>query len=185
MVDRADDDHVTPGRRPVSVADPAGGPGGDAVLGVEDAARPGTFAGLSQNIGQPGLEGVDGVEHPILERGGRRRGAHDRVRQRGWPEEPGGGIAEGHQVGVDPFGPQRLTEGEGVDQPAPGPCRMADEQHPGRQESCSSTRFGRRVARAAAARAARPAVGGTMQPASTRVAREAARFWGSPSVPST
>src|SRR5262245_7226562 len=62
------------------VADPGGGARRDAVLGVEDVDVLG-------QLGQPGLEVVDRIEDPLLQRWRPWRGGDERVRRADRPEE--------------------------------------------------------------------------------------------------
>ena len=86
--------------RQAGVADPAGGPGRDAVLGVEDRRQ------SPAELGEAGGQGVDGVEDRAR-RGCRRRRRAAKVRH-GTPHlagEAGAGWPEGDDLDVDAESP--------------------------------------------------------------------------------
>ena len=159
------------------VPHPGRGPGGHAVLGVEEVEAVG-------QVGEAGGEGVDRPVDPLLQGVGPGRDREDQVGRGRGPVEADGGVAQGDEGDVGAQLHQRLGQGEGVDHAAPGPGGVGDQRHPGVHRRVA-TRSGWRRAMAAATSDARAAVGVTMQPAASMRATWAAKPWGSCSVPRT
>ena len=162
VMDGANHPHPGPG-----VTDPGGGSGRDAVLGMKDVH-------LVRDLAQSPLQGIDGVEHPFFQGGGRFRRRDQHVGRPHGPKEARRGVAERDDAdrhsGVD----HGLGERQGVHDTAAWLCRVADQRDALRfcgTHSGVATRPGSPSAIAAATSDARAAVSVTMQPARTSFSR--------------